>query len=133
MWGRMPQGKRVLLVEDDEVIRELIVDDLVERGYVVDEVTDGAQALDAVSRLRPDVIVLDLMLPFVHGWAFMESYQERTDGELIPIVVVSAAGALPGSFDRFGVRRFLAKPFNLDDLATEIATATGPQPLPRAC
>jgi DNA-binding response OmpR family regulator len=68
------------------------------------------------------VIVLDLMLPAMHGWDFIERYREVTAGENIPIVVVSAAGAVPRSMYALGVRCFIPKPFDLGALAQTIVS-----------
>ena len=69
-----------------------------------------------VTARRPDAIVLDLMLPVLHGWSFVEQYLAYTGGDLIPIVVVSAAGAVTRSMEALGVRHFLPKPFDLEQL-----------------
>src|SRR5947208_1828668 len=105
----------VLVVEDDALIRQLIEDELSESGHTIQGVADGAAALDVVAEQKPDAIVLDLMLPVVHGWDFIERYRTLTDGQEIPIVVVSAAGAVPRSLERLGVKRFFAKPFDVHE------------------
>jgi two-component system chemotaxis response regulator CheY len=102
---------RVLVVEDDVRIRDLIADELIYSGYQVELARNGAEALELVRTDRPDVIVLDLMMPVMDGWGFIERYRGLTHGEPIPIVVVSAAGAIPRSAYDMGVRRFLPKPF----------------------
>ena len=114
---------RVLVVEDDAWIAWMITDDLAERGYEVSTARDGAEALRRLKTTRPDAIVLDLMLPGMNGWDFVERYQERTGGRVIPIVVVSAAGAVPRSLEARGVRHFLPKPFDLEQLARSMAEA----------
>src|ERR1043166_5267607 len=100
---------RVLVVEDDMPIATMIADELGDAGHLVDVVANGADALDSLSEYRPDVVGLDLMLPRVHGWDFVERYRDITQGEDIPIVVVSAAGAITRSMETLGVRRFLPK------------------------
>jgi CheY-like chemotaxis protein len=82
-------GRLALVVEDDQSIREVIRDVLQERGFRVIGAANGAEALDCLDTSRPDVMVLDLLMPVMHGWEFMESYRVRTGGEAIPIVVVS--------------------------------------------
>jgi CheY-like chemotaxis protein len=67
-------------------------------------------------------------MPVMHGWDFMESYLDRTDGELIPIVVVSVNPALPRSFSRFGVHAVVAKPFDVDDLIERVEAAAAEAP-----
>jgi len=116
-------GKLVLVVEDDQVIRQVIGEVLDERGFRVTAVGNGAEALEALDHERPSAVVLDLLMPVMHGWAFMESYFEKTDGAAIPIVVVSVNPILPRSFDRFGVRRCIGKPFQVDDLVEAVEDA----------
>jgi two-component system response regulator MprA len=116
---------RVLLVEDDPLITEMIADELLQRGYHVETAANGADALERVAAQRPDAIVLDLMLPILHGWDFVDHYREHTSGELVPIVVVSAAGAVTRSMERMGVKAFLPKPLNLEELVQRLTEITG--------
>jgi DNA-binding response OmpR family regulator len=78
---------------------------------LVDVVANGADALKSPQAYRPDLIALDLMLPVMHGREFIERYRGVTHGQEIPIMVVSAAGAVTRSMEILGVRRFLPKPF----------------------
>jgi two-component system, chemotaxis family, chemotaxis protein CheY len=111
---------RVLVVEDDLPIATLIADELRHDGHLVDVVANGADALESLQASRPDVVVLDLMLPVMHGWEFIERYREVTHGQEIPIVVVSAAGAVTRSMEALGVRCFLQKPFEVADLVDAV-------------
>jgi two-component system response regulator MprA len=111
---------RVLIVDDDIPLRALIVDQLRHDGYDVDEASNGAEALERLRFAYPGAIVLDLMMPAMHGWDFIESYRNVTGGESIPIVVLSAAGAIPRSLYALGVRRFIPKPFAMDELLTAL-------------
>ena len=112
----------MLVVEDEEPIREVIRDVLEDNGYRVVAAANGAEALSALDRLRPDAVVLDLLMPVMHGWDFMESYLDKTNGHPIPIVVVSVNPALPRSFNALGVQRIIAKPFDLNELAEAVAS-----------
>jgi CheY-like chemotaxis protein len=116
-------GRTVLIVEDEAVIREVLADLFEERGFHVLLAANGAEALVRLDTSRPDVMVLDLLMPVMHGWAFMESYFEKTGGTPIPIVVVSVNPALPRSFNRLGVRQVIGKPFNVDELAEAVDRA----------
>ena len=112
----MPQ---ILVVEDDDAIRELVSDVLRDDGYDVREATNGAEALKQVCNERPDLIVLDLMMPVMDGWAFVEECRVKAFCEDVPIVVTSASHDLPTTAERlrsFGVRTCLAKPFDVDGL-----------------
>ncbi len=124
-------GRVVLVVEDDQSIRNVITDVLEERGFRVVGASDGAEALERIEVNRPDVMVLDLLMPVMHGWDFMESYAQRTGGEQIPIVVVSVNPVLPRSFDRFGVHSVVAKPFDVDELLASVERALGAAPCAR--
>src|SRR5262249_18358315 len=81
----------VLVVEDDRGIQWMIADDLADRGHTVLTACDGKEALECLRGTRPEVIVLDLVLPRVDGWEFARRYRTITGGSAIPIVVVSAA------------------------------------------
>jgi CheY-like chemotaxis protein len=113
----------VLVVEDEDAIREVLADVLEDRGFRVVSASNGAEALRCLDVSRPDAVVLDLLMPVMHGWAFMETYYERTGGASIPIVVVSVNPVLPRSFERFGVRRIIGKPFNIDELVDAVQDA----------
>jgi two-component system, OmpR family, response regulator MprA len=111
---------RVLVVEDDAPIAEMMADELSFAGHLVEVVSNGADALDSLNAYRPDAIVLDLIMPRVHGWDFIERHHRMTDGDTVPIVVVSAAGAVTRSMEEMGVRRFLPKPFDPAELVRAV-------------
>ena len=123
---------RVLVVEDDVPIASIVIEELEHAGFDVVGASNGAEALAELDRRIPDAIVLDLMMPVFHGWAFIEQYLQHTGGIPIPIVVVSAAGAVTRSMESLGVRYFLPKPFDLQQLTryvAEITRAPGHAPL----
>ena len=113
----------MLVVEDEPSIREVIRDVVEERGYRVAAAANGAEALALLEAERPAVMVLDLLMPVMHGWDFMEAYAAKTGGESIPIVVVSVNPVLPRSFDRLGVRHVVSKPFDVNALLDAIEDA----------
>jgi CheY-like chemotaxis protein len=116
-------NRLVLIVEDEPSIREVIRDVVEDRGYRVASAANGAEALRMLDSERPSVMVIDLLMPVMHGWDFMESYAAKTGGEQIPIVVVSVNPALPRSFGRLGVRHVVSKPFAVDELVDAIEDA----------
>jgi CheY-like chemotaxis protein len=112
----MPQ---ILVVEDDEAIRGLVTEVLRDDGYDVSEAANGVEALAYVGGHRPDLIVLDLMMPVMDGWAFVEACRRNRTCSEVPIVVTSASHDLPRTAERlraYGVRTCLAKPFDVDGL-----------------
>jgi len=109
----------ILVVEDDEAIRGLVTEVLRDDGYEVGEAANGLEALEYVDQHKPDLIVLDLMMPVMDGWAFVEKCRRRPWCSDVPIVVTSASHDLPRTAERlrsYGVRTCLAKPFDVDGL-----------------
>ena len=121
---------KVLIVEDDDVIAAGISRHLEDAGYSPVWVADGKQALARFRFEQPDVCVLDLMLPGLDGWAFIET--ARAEGIGTPIVVVSARGT---EHDRvhaleIGADDYLVKPFSMKELVARVQAAArrGSQP-----
>ena len=120
--GAPPAAARVLVVDDDTYIRDVVAQLLASEGYAVEEAANGAEALRIVTETarRPDLILLDLMMPVMDGWEFARRLQEHRPRLDIPIIVLSAA-RLPA--DRLGVtgaEAVLAKPFDLDELLEHV-------------
>ena len=117
------QRRLVLIVEDDESIRNVIADVLEEHGFRVVAAENGHAALAELEHLQPDVMVVDLLMPVMHGWDFMEAYLAKTGGKAIPTVILTVNPALPRSFSRFGVQDVVAKPFDIDQLLNAVEHA----------
>jgi len=117
----------VLVVEDDPWIQWMIADDLTDRNYDVKTASDGVEALAQLAEVRPDVIVLDLILPRSSGWDVVERYQAEAVGDVVPIVVISAARDAAVSLAFPGVERYLPKPFDLEELAQAVDELSGRQ------
>ena len=118
---RSPQTKRprVLVVDDDPVIRSTVAELLIDEGYEVEQAGDGAEALQLMRGSMPNAIVLDLMMPVLDGWAFVERCRALPDSADVPIVVMSATHGLHETAERLhamGVRAVVAKPFDVDAL-----------------
>jgi len=114
---------KVLIVEDDEVIAQGISRHLEQAGWSPVWVAEGRQALSRLRFEQPDVVVLDLMLPGLDGWAFIET--ARGEGIGTPIVVVSARGT---EHDRvhaleIGADDYLVKPFSMKELVARVQAA----------
>ncbi len=116
--GRASRGVRlarhVLIIEDDADVRSAIADALAGEGHSVAEAGDGIEGLERARDHRPDVILLDLMMPGMDGWAFREA--QRRDGELagVPVVIISAC--LPEDLLALDAAARLDKPFDLENL-----------------
>lgn len=114
---------RVLVVEDDPSIRDLVVTVLEEEGFDVSAAANGEDALNQLQDVQPDAIVLDLMMPIMDGWTFVEECRHQPWCGHVPIIVTSAAHDLPRTIERLkplGVRACLPKPYDLDELLVYI-------------
>jgi CheY-like chemotaxis protein len=118
------EQKRVLVVEDEQAIRRIMVEALRDEGYAVMEAADGAQALARVDETRPDLIVLDLMMPILDGRGFLRECRTRPTCARVPVVVVSAAHAVAEECFDLGIEHYLRKPFDLLDLLTVVDRMT---------
>ena len=113
---------RVLVVDDDAYIRDVVAQLLDGEGYSVEEAANGAEALRIVTApgRRPDLILLDLMMPVMDGWEFARRLHEEHPTIGIPIIVLSAARLPSERLHVPGSRAVLPKPFDLDDLLDHV-------------
>ena len=116
----------VLVVDDDPAIRGLVADALRADGYSVDLAAHGREALDAMRARRPATVVLDLMMPIMDGFSFMEACHQEQLCNDVPIVVISAVQDALTRMDEVPVHACIAKPFDLDDLIRTVASYAGP-------
>ncbi|HKO24275.1 MAG TPA: response regulator [Chloroflexota bacterium] len=111
----MHTAPQVLVVDDDEGIREFVAMALSSAGYDVMSAPDGAAALDLLATSQPDVILLDMLMPKVDGWEFARLY-EQWPGAHAPIIVLTAARDAQARAAEIKADAWLAKPFHLDAL-----------------
>ena len=112
----MKPGTRVLVVEDDRYIRELVAMELEHRGLEVLCVPDGPSGLEEVDRFRPDVVVLDVMLPGLDGVGVLKRL--RAGGSRVPVVMLTARDAPTDKIHSLdlGADDYLTKPFHVEEL-----------------
>ena len=109
---------RVMAVDDDHVIRGLLEVNLEMEGHEVMTAFDGADALEQVAGTRPDLILLDVMMPNVNGWEVAEALKAQEETRNIPIVFLSAR-AMEADVRKgtdLGVQAYVTKPFDPIDL-----------------
>lgn len=117
--------KRVLVIDDDLPIRGMLAAALRQQGFQVLLAGDGAEGQRALSIHHPNIVLLDLAMPGVNGWDFLQRLRETGHLGLVPVVVISAhAGVQPEALLQMGVAAILPKPFNLPDLMTLIEHLT---------
>lgn len=119
-----PNPRRdVLIVDDDPDIRDAVGECLRYEGYGVHSAADGRDALERLEfGLKPDVILLDLMMPVLNGFDVLQALQARPDWKAIPVVVVSANRGYQAE-DLAGAVSILRKPVNVDRLIQAVEEA----------
>ena len=107
-------GRHVLLIEDEPNITEAMRFILARDGWTVSSHADGATAVNAVSRAKPDVVVLDVMLPGKSGYDILRELRANPDTEGLPIMMLTARGQVKDRerAESFGVSHFMTKPFS---------------------
>lgn len=103
--------KKILLIEDEQIIIELLQRKLTEEGYDVAIAKDGEEGIKAMEAEEPDLILLDIVMPKMGGLEVMEEMQKNPDLKRIPVVVVSNSGQ-PVELDRakkLGAKDWLVK------------------------
>lgn len=116
------KGGRILVIDDEPMVREAVGRMLVAEGYQVDHAADGAAALALVDAAPPDVILLDLMMPGMNGRQFLTALREAR-GSDIPVVVMTAVHGLAQRAVDLGATDVVEKPFDLDELLNKVALA----------
>ncbi len=111
----MGGGKRILLVEDDAAIRQLVTELLTESGYQVTAATSGRDGLERAATARPDLILLDKLMPDGDGTTFATGYAEMV-GPRAPIVALCAARDGREWADEIGAATYVVKPFDIETL-----------------
>jgi CheY-like chemotaxis protein len=112
------QHETVLVVDDDTSILDTVSAILSGEGYDVVSAASGQEALEAVARKQPLLILLDMRMPIMDGWAVARAL--RGQGINVPIIVMTAAESAKRWADEVGAEGYLAKPFGLDELLATV-------------
>ena len=128
----MRSEHRILIVDDDDAIRALLMTVLRRRGFQVDTARNGVEAIDSLQSSRYSFVLLDLMMPRISGYEVLDFLSSRPAEER-PLVLVLTAGLEPRSFDSSLVVGTIHKPFDVELLVDTIAgclSVTEPPGLP---
>jgi CheY-like chemotaxis protein len=114
--------RSILLVDDDADVRESVYDALDDEGYRVTTASNGKEALRLLKdeNLRPDVILLDIMMPEMDGYVFRGEQKKDPDLASIPVIVFTAYGTPHDTAKQLDAAGFLKKPLRLDDLLSTL-------------
>jgi len=120
-------GKHVLLIEDEPNIIEAIRFILSREGWRVDTHSDGTTAYDRVTSVRPDIVILDVMLPGRSGFDILRDIRADTGLNGLPVLMLTAKGQVKDRemAERIGASRFMAKPFSNTEVLASVRELTG--------
>jgi len=115
-------GRRILIVDDNRVNVELIKAQLKPYPYILECAYDGEEALNFVQKHKPDLVLLDLMMPKVSGYEVCKAIKQNKETHFIPVIIVTALSELTDKIKaiELGADDFLVKPFNKIELTTRI-------------
>jgi len=119
----MKEG-RVLVVDDEPMVRETLGQVLRDEGYVVDLAVDGESALERIRAARPDAILLDLMMPGMNGRQFLQALRNDPQYAQVPVMIMTAVHGMSVNLATLGASEVVEKPFqSLDELLNKVALA----------
>jgi CheY-like chemotaxis protein len=113
--------QRVLIIEDEQDIREAMAEALADEGYEVSQAKNGMDGLRRAHEEHPSVILLDLMMPVMDGWQFRAAQRDDPEIAGVPVVIVSAAPS-----KGLQAAAYLHKPFELLDLLSVVEQQADP-------
>jgi CheY-like chemotaxis protein len=121
---------RVLVVDDDEVIRQLIAVNLTLEGFDVATAVDGQDCLDKVTAIGPDVITLDIMMPRLDGWVTAMELRKNPDTSHVKVVLITARAQDDDRSrgEQIGVDAYLTKPFDPAEMIRIVRELAGAAP-----
>jgi UDP-3-O-[3-hydroxymyristoyl] N-acetylglucosamine deacetylase len=119
------QSSRILVVDDEEKIRQSLRGVLSDEGYVVSEAGDGKRALERLQAETPDLVILDVWLPEIDGISLLERIREMHPN--LPVIIICGHANIEAAVraTRLGAADFIEKPFSLEALLASVARALG--------
>lgn len=118
-------SKTIFVVDDDVGIQQTLGQILEALGYVAVIARDGLEAIEMLETATPALILLDLMMPRMDGFAFARALEERGMRPAVPIIVLTADGRAEQKARQVGAEDFLAKPFELTELMEKVERLVG--------
>lgn len=113
----------VLIVDDDPLITELISVNLEAEGYGVRTASDGEKALEAIEQHKPDLVILDIMMPHVDGWEVCRMIKENPDLNSVRVLMLTARDTMKDRMigqDILKAEEYMTKPFDMNELLDRV-------------
>ena len=118
--GRPRSGPLVLIVDDDERMRELVRVNLELEGYTVAEAGSAEAGLAAIEQARPELVLVDVMMPHVDGWELLRRIQDRYGAGAVPVVMFSSKEDEEAQAAARGAQAFIGRPFDTQQLLDHV-------------
>ncbi|AEH50682.1 response regulator [Pseudothermotoga thermarum] len=120
-------AKKILVVDDSDVLRKIVVFNLQKEGYSVFEARNGVEALQLVEQIKPDLVILDVMMPEMDGFEVLRRLRSNPAYNSIFVIMLTAKGGEedPKIAASLGANGFLTKPFSPVKLLEEVRRVVG--------
>ena len=113
-------GKKILVADDEQQLALALKIRLQSRGFQVVTASDGRQALELIAQEKPDLVILDVVMPVMDGYFCLREINQRFGRTKIPVIILTARDRMKELFDLEGVEDYVVKPFDHDDLLIRI-------------
>lgn len=118
-------GKKILFADDDKNLMEVLLLRFKKEGYETVDAYDGDEALTKMKVEKPDLVVLDITMPKMNGYALVREMKSDESLKDIPVIVLSGKDTMQDIFQIEGVGTYLVKPFEFDDLLGKVKEQLG--------
>ena len=116
----MNEQKKILIADDEQQLALAVKIRLQSRGYQVVTASDGAQALALAAQEKPDLVILDVLMPVMDGYSCLRELNTRFGRGKIPIIILTARDRMKDLFELEGIEDYVVKPFDHEDLLIRI-------------
>ena len=116
----MAEQKKILVVDDEQQLALAVKIRLQSKGYQVSTASDGRQALELAAQDKPDLILLDVLMPVMDGYSCLRELNVRFGRGKIPIIILTARERKKDLFELEGIEDYVIKPFDHEDLLIRI-------------
>lgn len=118
-------SKKILVVDDDADVRNLLKMRLEVLGYSIAVAADGSEGLSKAESEKPDLIILDIMMPEMDGYTFVREIKANESLRQTPIVILTSRTGMKDLFEIEGVHDYVTKPYEPEDLVTTVKKYLG--------
>ena len=116
----MADGKKILVADDEQQLALALKIRLESQGYQVVTAQDGQAALELATKEKPDLVILDVLMPVMDGYSCLRELNQRFGRGKIPIIILTARDRMKDLFELEGIEDYVIKPFDHEDLLVRI-------------